>query len=297
MKKRILIVWVLAVTLLLGGCIQPDPSHPLGTTAPIVTAPPLPPEPPADHVYQDAVYVYQTDVDESLLTTELNLEYLILANKVYVLGADHVPAKLTRLDASIVIEWQEKIEGLYLESTAALALYEMIEEMKHAGVTDIWVTSAYRDYEYQQKTFNKHKKSEQQTISDNAAAYFGQEYLNQNYYSKGKTKLSAEDAEKVALSYSAAPGTSEHQTGLCVDFTTESLWGGLNTDFEKTPAFEWLAQNAYKFGFILRYPKGKEGITGYTYEPWHYRFVGREAATDIYLSGLTLEEYRGAVSG
>jgi hypothetical protein len=123
-----------------------------------VTAPPLPPEPPADHVYQDAVYVYQTDVDESLLTTELNLEYLILANKVYVLGADHVPAKLTRLDASIVIEWQEKIEGLYLESTAALALYEMIEEMKHAGVTDIWVTSAYRDYEYQQKTFNKHKK-------------------------------------------------------------------------------------------------------------------------------------------
>ena len=70
----------------------------------------------------------------------------------------------------------------------------------------------------------------------------------------------------------------------------------MNTDFEKTPAFEWLSQNAYKFGFILRYPNGKESITGYTYEPWHYRFVGREAATDMYYAGLTLEEYRGAVS-
>lgn len=295
MKKRILIVWILAVTLLLGGCIQPDPSHPLGTTTPVAVAPPLPPEPPVDHFYQDAVYVYQTDVDESLLTTELNIDYLILANKVYVLGADHAPANLTRLDTSIVIEWQEKIEGLYLESTAAFALYEMIEEMKHAGVTDIWVTSAYRDYEYQQKTFNKHKNSEQQTISDAAMEYFGYEYIYNNYYTKGKTALSSADAEKVALSYSAAPGTSEHQTGLCVDFTTQSLWGALNTDFENTDAFAWLAQNAYKFGFILRYPHGKESITGYTYEPWHYRFVGREAATDMHCSGMTLEEYRGAV--
>jgi D-alanyl-D-alanine carboxypeptidase len=65
----------------------------------------------------------------------------------------------------------------------------------------------------------------------------------------------------------------------------------LTEAFEDTEAFAWLAQNAYKFGFILRYPKGKEDITGYTYEPWHYRFVGREAATDIYNGGTTLEQY------
>ena len=67
--------------------------------------------------------------------------------------------------------------------------------------------------------------------------------------------------------------------------------GKLTTAFENTEAFAWLAKNAYKFGFILRYPKGKENITGYTYEPWHYRFVGREAATDIHVGELTFEQY------
>ena len=65
--------------------------------------------------------------------------------------------------------------------------------------------------------------------------------------------------------------------------------------FAETLAFEWLSQNAFKYGFILRYPEEKESITGYDYEPWHYRFVGREAATDIHYSGLTLEEYLVAI--
>ena len=103
--------------------------------------------------------------------------------------------------------------------------------------------------------------------------------------------MSREDAKKVVLSYSAYPGTSEHQTGLCVDFITEEMGGDLTVAFEGTQAFAWLSENAHKFGFILRYPKEKESVTGYTYEPWHYRFVGREAATDIHLASLTLEEY------
>ena len=170
----------------------------------------------------------------------------------------------------------------------------MVDEMKHAGVTDIWVTSAYRNYEYQKRIFTDNVKKEL-TISEKTYEFFGYEYLYNTYLSKGLDTLSPADAEKVALSYSAAPGSSEHQTGLCIDFTTQSLWGDLNTDFEKTDAFQWLSQNAYKFGFILRYPQGKEAITGYTYEPWHYRFVGREAATDIFYSNMTLEEYLGAV--
>ena len=295
MKKRTLLVYLLSILLLLEGCIRPDPSHPLGTVVGTESATLPLYEPPSEHYYTGAVYVYQTEVDESCLTTELSMTYLILANKVHLLGADHAPAALSRLDASIVIEWQEKIDGLYLESTAARALYEMIEEMKHAGVSDIWVTSAYRDYEYQKRIFNDNKKKEL-TISEKTYEFFGYEYIYNTYVSKGLSKLSPADAEKVALSYSAAPGSSEHQTGLCVDFTTQSLWGDLNTEFENTEAFAWLAENAYKFGFILRYPKEKQDITGYTYEPWHYRFVGREAATDIYYSNLTLEEYLGAVS-
>ena len=104
-------------------------------------------------------------------------------------------------------------------------------------------------------------------------------------------EASDEEIKNVVLTYSAAPGTSEHQTGLCVDFITEDMGGNLTEAFEDTTAFAWLSENAYKFGFILRYPKGKEDITGYTYEPWHYRFVGREAATDIHFSRLTLEQY------
>ena len=128
-------------------------------------------------------------------------------------------------------------------------------------------------------------------ISDDAYRVLGQEYIKTNYLDKKIYSLNLADAHKVAQSYSALPGQSEHQTGLCIDFTTSSMDGELTVAFEDTEAFAWLSKNAYKFGFILRYPKGKEDITGYTYEPWHYRFVGREAATDIYIGKMTLEQY------
>ncbi len=85
----------------------------------------------------------------------------------------------------------------------------------------------------------------------------------------------------------AKPGTSEHQTGLAFDVTTRSDGGG----FEETEQFRWLNENCWDFGFILRYPEGKEGITGIPYEPWHYRYVGVEIAKTIHENGWTLEEY------
>lgn len=89
--------------------------------------------------------------------------------------------------------------------------------------------------------------------------------------------------------YVAKPGHSEHQSGLSVDIST--LDCGLTTNFDQTDVFTFLEHNAHKFGFILRYPKNKENITGYKYEPWHYRFVGTFLSTAIYNSSLTLEEY------
>ena len=85
----------------------------------------------------------------------------------------------------------------------------------------------------------------------------------------------------------ARPGYSEHQTGLAFDI--------INTDpsFDSTPEGKWLAANCYKYGFIIRYPKGKENITGFVYEPWHIRYLGVEIATSVYDSGLCLEEYLG----
>ena len=88
--------------------------------------------------------------------------------------------------------------------------------------------------------------------------------------------------------YAARPGFSEHQTGLALDIVTYDIIGN---EFENTDEFKWLQENAHLYGFILRYPKGKENITGYSYESWHYRYVGKELATKVKESGLTYDEY------
>ncbi|MBO4216609.1 MAG: M15 family metallopeptidase, partial [Clostridia bacterium] len=127
------------------------------------------------------------------------------------------------------------------------------------------VISAYRSFEKQKSNFDR--------------ALNG--YLSSGY--------SYEDAYRLTCRYYALPGASEHQTGLCCDITTQV--GELTDSFANTGIYKWLSENAHRFGFILRYPKGGEGSTGISYEPWHYRYVGRKYAALIYESGLTLEEY------
>lgn len=98
--------------------------------------------------------------------------------------------------------------------------------------------------------------------------------------------VKADGVEK-ADTYSAWPGHSEHQTGLAFDV------GWVDLQFATTGAGRWLARHAHEYGFIIRYPKGKEDVTGYQYEPWHIRYLGKELATKVYESGLCLEEYLG----
>ena len=114
------------------------------------------------------------------------------------------------------------------------------------------VVSAYRTEDYQRNLYNKSERSSGQAYADE---------------------------------YSARAGHSEHQTGLAMDI------GSTLTSFENTAEFRWLQNHAHEYGYILRYPKGKEWITGYAYEPWHYRFVGTDAAKIIYEEGITFEEY------
>lgn len=100
------------------------------------------------------------------------------------------------------------------------------------------------------------------------------------------------DGQEAADRYSARPGYSEHQTGYVFDIGElgkEDIW--LTEAFGESPAGKWLAANAHKYGFIMRYPKGKEAVTGYMYESWHFRYVGVDIATKIYNEGGTLEEY------
>ena len=102
------------------------------------------------------------------------------------------------------------------------------------------------------------------------------------------------EAERQAAMWVARPGTSEHNTGLAADLVSADWYAhhdDLTADFEETPEFAWLYAHCAEYGFILRYPRGKENITGVTYEPWHYRYVGKQAAAVIMQAGSTLEEY------
>ena len=105
------------------------------------------------------------------------------------------------------------------------------------------------------------------------------------------SKIREYGSETLARRYNAAPGRSEHQTGLAVDLWDGVTWG---VGVRNTRVGKWLWANAWRYGFILRYPRGKENVTGVTYEPWHYRYVGKDAAKAIMQAGGTLEEYTGA---
>ena len=143
---------------------------------------------------------------------------------------------------------------------------------------------------YQERTYNGWVAYETQTVSNDARKVLGDSYIYQKYTSVGKTGLDKTDAERVASSYSAKAGTSEHQTGLCVDLMTSSMTA-LDGSFANQAVYPWLLENAWKFGFVLRFPADKVEETGYSFEPWHYRFVGRYHAYKIHSAGLCLEEY------
>lgn len=225
-----------------------------------------------------ADYTYKTDISavaDALNTTDGY--YLTLANKSYNIGAEFLPDELVEVARKYCVDDRTYL----LSGNAAFAAEALIREMRALGY-DISITSAYRSYDYQTTLYNRYFEQEKAAHPD----------------------WSDEQIKKQVLTYSAYPGTSEHQTGLCVDLITSEMSGLWNygsetpnnpydKGFAETDEFEWLKDNAHKFGFILRYPENKTEITGYSYESWHYRFVGIDAATDIYMQGITLEEYLG----
>ncbi len=147
------------------------------------------------------------------------------------------------------------------DSRAIQYLQDMIEDMREDGVRNIWVQSSYRSVE------------EQEVVYNNKVKY----YKEQDKTQKEAERLTEETINK--------PGHSEHSLGLAVDFNY------VNGEFEETKAFKWLKENGEDYGFILRYPKEKENITKVTYEPWHWRYVGKENAKKINELGMCLEEY------
>ena len=179
---------------------------------------------------------------------------LILVNKEHGLEKDYIPSDLKPVEYYAT---DRSAEGRFMRAEAAEQFNKMALAAEEAGY-EIVMTTAYRSYGFQSVLYN------------NYVAEYGQA-----------------EADK----FSAKPGYSEHQTGLAVDVSSPSVDYALTTEFDQTPEWAWLRENAEHFGFILRYPKGKMEITGYMYEAWHFRYVGLDAAKIINDENITLEEY------
>ncbi|HWQ77248.1 MAG TPA: D-alanyl-D-alanine carboxypeptidase family protein [Anaerovoracaceae bacterium] len=191
--------------------------------------------------------------EQALLEAE-DKGLLILVNKGNPVDRDYKPDDLT----AVKYYAPDRAEATrYLRAEAAEAFHQLVEAAAGEGL-EFRMTTAYRSYDFQKILFDSYV---------------------------------AKEGEAKANTYSARPGQSEHQTGLSVDVSSPVVDWQLSNDYGNTEEGKWLADNAYRFGFILRFPKGKEDITGYQYEPWHLRYVGLAAAKEIYEYDLTLEEF------
>ena len=176
-----------------------------------------------------------------------------LVNKDHALSEDYVPTDLVTVDVPVV-----NSEGSnQLRQIASQALTNLFEAAENNGHI-LYADSGFRSYQTQEVLYNTYVERSGQAEADR---------------------------------YSAQPGKSEHQTGLTMDVTSDAVGRQLVQSFGETDEGIWIRENAHHYGFIVRYPEGREEITGYMYEPWHLRFLGIALATEIYESGLTYEEY------
>ena len=202
---------------------------------------------------------------------KVNIDALI--NREHRLDRDYVPNDLITLD-----ENENNFHNYFypeLKPSISKVIYDDYKSLEEASIKDglhIVVDSGFRDFYYQSKVWLENYKK-------NIKLFDGQDHADLKAYD-------------LTNSLVAFPGTSEHQTGYAFDigaYRNNKFYEVQNTDDE----IYWMIDNSYKYGFILRYPKGKERITGFSYEPWHYRYVGKDISNIIYNNGdyLTLEEY------
>jgi D-alanyl-D-alanine carboxypeptidase len=208
------------------------------------------------YALEDTITVTTSGKEQIAVVTNPE-DMAVVVNKNRSLPATYVPPSKDMKEPNVPFSFKEKSEKKLMRSEAAQALEKLFDQaakdnIKLAGV------SAYRSYVSQKSIFAGNVKSQ---------------------------------GEKQASQYSARPGLSEHQTGLAIDVSSPSVQYALEESFGDTKEGKWLVANAPTFGFILRYMKGKEALTGYSYEPWHIRYIGVEMATEISKRGITLEEY------
>ncbi|KZE82515.1 peptidase M15 [Paenibacillus elgii] len=202
----------------------------------------------------------QTDIKSGTKTDDIQVvanpaDVAVLVNKTNKLPDSYKPQDL--VDPNVPFTFKEKLEKRKMRKEAAAALEKLFQAAKKDNLPLAGV-SAYRSHETQKTVYDRYVKK---------------------------------DGEAAANKYSAKPGHSEHETGLAIDVAGSSGKCAAQDCFGATKEAKWLAEHAADYGFIIRYPEGKEGITGYQYEPWHLRYVGVDTAKAIVKQGVTLEEY------
>ena len=190
---------------------------------------------------------------DSTKPTDMDQGYGIIVNKYYYLDGEYEPDDLVTI--STKYSWGS-LGSQKIREEAYDAYIKMHDAANNEANIYLMVNSSYRNYKDQQRVYNNYKTNHGEAYADNIAA---------------------------------RPGYSEHQTGLALDIF--SIASPSQATFKDSESYQWLLNNSYKYGFILRYPDGKENITGYKFESWHYRYVGKEHAAIIMENGLCLEEY------
>lgn len=176
----------------------------------------------------------------------------------YVLVNKHHYLRDTFVPELVTMEKGYASYSARMEPTAYQWFVKMVDAARADGLT-LYCVSAYRSYTYQDSLYQNFVRKYGQASAD---------------------------------TYSARAGYSEHQTGLAADINASSR----KDNFENSKEYRWLVENSWKYGFILRYPEGKQSVTGFRFEPWHYRYVGQDLAKKVYESGLTYEEFLGSLS-
>lgn len=188
-------------------------------------------------------------------TTRNGNDLLVLVNKQYKLSSSYAPSDLVLASNSGI----RRGSSYYLRNTVIPDLTEMVNAAKSDNI-DLSVVSAYRSYSTQVSTYNY-------------------------WLSKNNNNVEYVDT------FSARPGHSQHQLGTVIDFSTNEINDVLGDSFANTKASTWLIENAYKYGWVISYPKEYESITGYKYESWHYRYIGKSNALEMKNNGMILETY------
>jgi D-alanyl-D-alanine carboxypeptidase len=177
-----------------------------------------------------------------------------------------------------------------LENLMLVNKYNALDkDFKFDDLTEVSNWYAYGTQYVREEVYSKFKEMFTAAKAENLTIIINSSYRTYEYQENLWNSYADKNGDDWADSYAARAGHSEHQTGLSIDVTTYGVVE--QGDFETTDEYKWLSENAYKYGFILRYPKGKEDITGYSYESWHYRYVGEKIAKEIYEKNITFDEY------